>query len=84
MTLAILAFDSNEAKFASFGIKRHQTKFQRNERRFVHPLRLKGLKSIKKTEEEKELDKISQPQIILLISPEEAKKMHEYMTLRKI
>ena len=86
LTLAILAFESNEAKFAPFGIalKRHLTKFQRHERRFVHPLRLKGLKSIKKTGEEKELEKLSQPQIILLISPEEVKKMHEYMTLRKI
>ena len=89
LTMALLVLESNGAKFAPFGIalKRHQSQFQRHERRFDHPgMRLKSIRKLPTTtEDERELQKLSQqPQVILLISPEEALKMHEYMTLRKI
>ena len=87
LALLILALESNGAKFAPFGI--HLT----HKRRFVHPsMRIQILKKLTKNHPkvtyEEELQKLltNQPKVEKLqdISLSEAKKMIDYMTIRKI
>ena len=89
LAFAILALESNGATFAPFGIhlKGHHFDFQTHKGRFINPrMIIRGLKLIKNhpvTKYEKEMQKFFQPKVENL-QQSEAKKMIDYMTIRKI